>query len=283
MTIDRDPTKWRLLVDDRYETGPFPFNPQALNTNHVYRIGGIYCNAFVLGEPGAEDDFFLMGTEPLEDSNYPLLTGNIFNSEGAVLFRLVKNSLTFNPGHCSKVLGDRIGYELHDGLDHPIFKVQTRLQRLDGMNEDCWLTTIDANFFNKDQRLVVQASTEVGNEKIDSTAKSAFKIGETFYPRNGMSDRNLMSAIFMLNAEGKIHKIITGNHTDEDIYFDGAALIDSHLFKCRIHINSGEFIYYGSGSIMECVLLLSGPAWAMKELIEAMKTGEMSRPDTRSA
>ena len=64
-----------------------------------YLIAGNVCNAFVLGELGSRDDFFLVGAEPSTESNYPLLTGNILNSEGQVLFRLVRNVLTINPGH----------------------------------------------------------------------------------------------------------------------------------------------------------------------------------------
>ena len=71
-----------------------------------YLVGGNIVGAFVVGEVGSADDFFLVGVEPEQESNYPLLTGNILDSEGNVLFRLVRNVLMLNPGHCSKILGD---------------------------------------------------------------------------------------------------------------------------------------------------------------------------------
>jgi len=39
-----------------------------------YLVGGNICNAFALGDLGSTDDFFLVGAEPLDESNYPLLT-----------------------------------------------------------------------------------------------------------------------------------------------------------------------------------------------------------------
>jgi hypothetical protein len=73
-----------------------------------YLIAGNICNAFALGEIGSKDDFFLLGAEPEDESNYPLLTGNILDSDGNVLFRLVRNVLGINPGHCSKIFGDHV-------------------------------------------------------------------------------------------------------------------------------------------------------------------------------
>lgn len=95
-----------------------------------YLVGGNVCNAFALGDLGSPEDFFLVGAEPFDESNYPLLTGNILDSDGKVLCRLVRNMLVVNPGHCSKILGDHIGYEIHDGNGNLIFKVATRFQNL---------------------------------------------------------------------------------------------------------------------------------------------------------
>src|SRR4051812_19105762 len=82
---------------------------------HRYVIGGNGCGVFALGKIGASDDFFLVGAEPDEEAaSYPLLTGNFLDGQGNVLFRLVRNVLSINPGHCSKILSDRIGYEIHD-------------------------------------------------------------------------------------------------------------------------------------------------------------------------
>lgn len=109
-----------ILIKNRFMLGQF----------NNYLIAGNVCNAFALGELGSQDDFFLVGAEPEEESSYPLLTGNILDSEGKVLFRLVRNVLFLNPGHCSRILGDHVGYEIHDSSGVPILKVRTLFERL---------------------------------------------------------------------------------------------------------------------------------------------------------
>ena len=52
-------------------------NPGKYNN---YLIGGNLCNAFALGEIGSLDDFFIVGAEPDDESNYPLITANILVS-----------------------------------------------------------------------------------------------------------------------------------------------------------------------------------------------------------
>ena len=89
-----------------------------------YLVGGNLCNAFTVGSLGAADDFYLIAAEPSEESSYPLLTGNIIDSEGNLLCRLVRNVLTLNPGDCSKLLGDAIGYEIHDAAGQFVFPVR---------------------------------------------------------------------------------------------------------------------------------------------------------------
>ena len=55
------------------------FQPGKFNN---YLIAGNICNAFVIGELGSQDDFFLVGAEPQEESVYPFLTGNVLDSAG---------------------------------------------------------------------------------------------------------------------------------------------------------------------------------------------------------
>jgi hypothetical protein len=88
-----------------------------------YFIAGNITNAFVLGEIGNMNDFFLIGSEPVGESSYPLLSGNILDSEGKRLFTLERNEITINPGHCSKIIGNSTEYEIHDFKDTLILKV----------------------------------------------------------------------------------------------------------------------------------------------------------------
>jgi hypothetical protein len=156
-----------------------------------YLIGGNVCNAFALGELGSTNDFFLVGAEPAGESNYPILTGNVLDSEGNVLFRLVRNMLVINPGHCSKILSDYIGYEIHDGNRHLILKVETRFQKLPNFDEECFVTTITANFFDQHGSLVFEAHSGGGNERIESRVKSAFGFTGGFGLVQGMTEEEM--------------------------------------------------------------------------------------------
>src|SRR5688572_10974011 len=124
-----------------------------------YLIGGNVCNAFALGNVGSPDDFFLIGAEPPDESSYPLLTGNVLDSEGNLLFRLVRNVLVVNPGHCSKLVGDSLGYEIHDGNGQSILKVHTSFRPLHDGSESCYVTTIAANFYDRAGERVFHATS----------------------------------------------------------------------------------------------------------------------------
>lgn len=128
-----------LLISNTFQLGKY----------NNYLIGGNICNAFAIGELGSLDDFFLLGIEPDIESNYPILTGNILDSEGNVLFRLVQNTVVINPGHCSKILGNHVGYEIHDSNGQLTFKVSTMYERLPNSQEEGFVTTISGNFYDK--------------------------------------------------------------------------------------------------------------------------------------
>jgi hypothetical protein len=156
-----------------------------------YLIGGNICNAFALGKVGSADDFFLVGTEPADESNYPLLTGNLLDSEGNVLFRLVRNMLVVNPGNCSRIFSDRIGYEIHDGHGQLIFRVHTIFERLPGFEEETFVTTISANFYNKNRELVFRANSGEEDEHIETSTPVVLGFSGRFGFVTGMSDYEL--------------------------------------------------------------------------------------------
>jgi len=242
--------------------------------NNNYLVGGNVCNAFALGDLGSTDDFFLVGAEPLGESNYPLLTGNILDSEGNVLFRLVKNMLVINPGHCSKILSDHVGYEIHDGNGHLIFKVQTRFERLPDESTECFVTTISANFFNKAGQLVFHASSGNENERIESQVKSAFGFSGGFGLVQGMSEDERNVARFILGSRGAIHRLITGPVQAQEVSLDGTALYNAQISGCKVTLSTGEFEIYGtSNEIRDCQFEFSGPAENIRKLvIQLMKS-----------
>jgi hypothetical protein len=213
-----------------------------------YLVGGNVCNAFTLGDLGSPEDFFLVGAEPFGESNYPLLTGNILDSEGNVLFRLVRNMLVINPGHCSKILSDHIGYEIHDGNGHLIFKVATQFETLPRSNEECFVTTISANFFNKNGDLVFKAHSGDENERIESSVKSVFGFSGGFGLVQGLNDDEMNVARAMLSTGGAIHRILSGPISGQEISLDGAAVMNAQIDKCTVHVSTGEFVILGTNN-----------------------------------
>jgi hypothetical protein len=233
-----------------------------------YLVGGNVCNAFALGDLGSTENFFLIGAEPLDESNYPLLTGNILDSEGNVLFRLVRNVLVINPGHCSKILSDRVGYEIHDGNENLIFKIATKFERLPNSEEECFVTTISANFFDKNGNLVFKAHSGDENEHIDSSVKSVFGFSGGFGLVQGLNDDEMNVARAMLSTGGAIHKVLSGNISDTEVSLDGAALLNAQIDKCTIHVSTGEFVLLGkNNSFSNSKFAFSGAAENIRQLV----------------
>lgn len=233
-----------------------------------YTVGGNICNAFALGELGSTSDFFLVGAEPLDESNYPLLTGNILDSEGNVLFRLVRNVLVINPGHCSKILSDHVGYEIHDGTDHLIFKVATRFESLPNSTEKCYVTTISSNFYNKSGDLVFIAHSGDESERIESNVKAVFGFAGGFGLVQGLDDNEISVARAMLSTGGAIHRVISGSISGQEINLDGAAVFDAKIDKCTVNVSSGEFAILGSNNTFSnSSFAFSGAAENIRQLV----------------
>lgn len=215
-----------------------------------YLIGGNLCNAFALGEIGSLDDFFIVGAEPNDESNYPLITANILDSEGHVLFRIVKNILVFNPGHCSKILGDHIGYEIHDSAGHMVFRVSTRFEKLEQLPEESYVTTIEANFFDKTKKLVFHAKSGGKEERIESFCKSAFGFSGGFGIVMGYSKDEIDILKIALITKGTINQILSGQHNGEEINLDGKYIHNAVLKNCTITVKEGDFII-GSNTTLD--------------------------------
>ena len=233
-----------------------------------YFVAGNVCNVFALGELGSSDDFFLIGAEPEGESNYPLLTGNILDSEGNVLFRLVKNMLVINPGHCSKILGDHIGYEIHDRNDQLIFKVQTQLERLPGGTTESFVTTITANLFDKNGNLVLQATSGGDNERIESSVKSSLGFTDEFVLVHRMSEDELTIARMLLGSGGAIHRVLTGPVSGKTVSLDGTMILNAQITNCTVQLSTCEFTIYGAtNQFNNCHFELSGAVAKIRDLV----------------
>jgi hypothetical protein len=238
-----------------------------------YAIAGNICNAFALGNIGSQDDFFLVGAEPADESPYPLLTGTILDSEGGVLFRVVRNVLTFNPKNCSRIYGDFLGYEIHDSAGKSIFKVTTKFERIAELNNEFFVTTIAANFYNKSGQLVFRANSGEKDEHIELDVASAFGFAE-----NGslglvhkMGGQTLEVAKYAVSTRGAVHQLLTGSFENREISIEGKAIQDATFTNCQIQVETGDFVLVGANIRFErCNFNFVGSAAKVRMLVLAL-------------
>jgi hypothetical protein len=213
-------------------------------------IAGNACNAFCLGELGSPDDFFLVGAEPDPDSNFPMLTGNFLNSEGELLFRIVRNVLELNPGMCSKAISDHLGYQIHDRDGATLFAVRTEWSmNRDAQHPDAKLeTTISGNFYDKSGKVVFKADSGKEDERIDAETKLAFGFQPPIGLSHswGLSDVECRVVAMALNGRGAVYQSISGHHVDEEIELNGKLVIDAVIERCKLHVRTPQFVLFNS-------------------------------------
>lgn len=236
-----------------------------------YLIGGNLCNAFALGEIGSMEEFFMIGSEPTDESNYPMITANILDSEGNVLFRLVKNVLVFNPGHCSKILGNHIGYEIHDSEGNMVFKISTKFEEIPQLQDFCYITTIEAKFFNKKGEMVFLATGGGQNERIEAKCKSAIGFSGGFGLVMDYSEEELEMVRISLSTMGELNERITGNHTGKKIHLDGKFVKNATLSDCEIIIEDGSFLLGENCTITSCSFNFMGKAGNIFNLVKQLE------------
>lgn len=218
------------------------FNSDA---DHVYLVGGNVINAFALGNIGSPDDFFIIAAEPSSDSNYPLITGNFLDADGNFLFRLVQNTLTVNPGHCSKILSDRVGYEIHDSDDNLILKLSTRFGVAPRRIQESWITTIEGNFYNKNRNLLVQANGMAGFIESSANGVLGFRNGGMGI-QYGLNEAELEVTKLALSSHGKIFQPLSGVIENAQIDLDGKVIMPGTVIRrCQVVLKNGNFKILG--------------------------------------
>jgi len=235
--------------------------------SHNYHIGGTTVNAFVIGEVGAEDDFWLVGAEPPEGSPYPLLTGNILGSDGTPLFKLVRNVITINPGDCSRILSQGTGYEIcypknADEADHLIFRINTVLDITPDKpysQNTKYVTTLNGNFYNNKGDLVFAAHAGT-DEHIETSTKHALGFSGSFGFTGGMSQEDLEFAGLVLQSNGAIHQRMSGAIENQRFTLDGKAIYDAAIKNCDIDIFTGDFAIRAGAHFDTCRFHFQGVA-----------------------
>jgi hypothetical protein len=238
-----------------------------------YLVGGNVCNAFVIGNVGDPDDFFLIGAPVPGESTYPLLTGNILDSEGHLLFKLVRNVLVVNPQDCHKILAGATGYEIQDATAHPILKVHTEFMADAGLNEPSWITKIEATFYNKNGEMVFQATP---NSAIIKSPAAFGWNGRNFTYAVKFPQPTLELLPVFAQSGGAINELVQGEHTNETIQLEGKLLNNATLSDCEIIVASGRFVGRGQNAMKNCRIKLSGEALNLSQFIQAVQASTPS-------
>ncbi|REJ76263.1 MAG: hypothetical protein DWQ47_11660 [Acidobacteria bacterium] len=227
--------------------------------DHVYLIGSNVCSNFAFGAIGSVDEFFLVAATPAPDSNYPLITGNFLDSEGNVLFRLVRNTLVVNPGRCSRILSDQVQYEIHDADDELILRVATRFETLPGGTEEIWVTTIEGRFFDSNGDLVVEANGQKGFVETEIGCVFGFS-GRGFALNLGMPEQLQSVAAIALGSGGSIFEPVSGEQRNTTIDLSGKIIMpDADIQECTLKLRDGNFSRLG-GKIRNCRVNVEGEA-----------------------
>lgn len=249
-------------------------NTFGIGDDHNYLIGGNVTPAFALGEIGSFDDFFLVGAVVNGLSPFPMLTGNILDAEGNVLFRLVQNRLEYNPADCSIVMGENIGYgyEIRDQNGTTILQVQTRTRQLprDKGGEEFQVTTIAANFYDKSGQLVFRATSGEDDEMIESRVKSLIGIGGLLQGYDIEDDLDMQKAQFarmMLQSGGVVHEFVTGEFQDQEIRLDGKFLFNVTFRNCKLVTSTGNFRVAGRFVNENCKVYVEEPVVNVLKLL----------------
>jgi hypothetical protein len=231
-----------------------------------YRLGGNLCNAFAMGEIGAEDDFFLVGCPANDEDSYPILTGNFLDSEGNHLFRLVRNVLQVNARNCSKIIGNQIGFGIHDGVGKPMISVRTTSQTMGGRER--LITEINGTFYGKNGS--VMAAAHNGALIINPGTKHL--IGLPVGYGAGYNEMESQVALACLTSGGVAHQLLTGNITNKTIELDGKLLLNITITSCIVKIRTGKFTGIGTNITFDKVRFdLEGEALNLAMLINSVR------------
>jgi hypothetical protein len=249
---------------------------------HNYVIAGNVCNAFALGEVGSSADFFLVGVEPGEESPYPLLTGNILDAEGNLLCCLVRNIVVVNPGKCSRICGNYLGYDIHDRNNQVIFRVRTVFERLPGLAEETFVTTITANVYDREGRFAFQATAGEEDEYIGAQVKCAFGFSGAIDFVHGMHEQELQVLRAVFQSRGAVHELVTGALEGQEIMLDGKALINAHITNCVVHVKTGEFATLGNVNFDNCRILFHDTADNIRTLVLALQEQSSGEPRSQN-
>lgn len=229
-------------------------------TGMNYFVNSNICNAFSLGDIGNEDSFYMYGSPINDDMLYPSISGNFYDNKGNRLFKLVANKIIYNFGKCKKIIKPN-GYSIVNNNDENVLDIEIDYKSMK--------VTIIGILYNKDGQ-------EIYNSKnSDFDAECAFGYnGGGFIFSQKMSDLQHLVAKIFIGSKSKINELLTGDHTEEEISFDGKLIYNANISKCNVFIDSGDFVIQGNKiNISDCKIGFTGWAENLRQLVLGLNKG----------
>ncbi len=231
-----------------------------------YLVAGKLCNAFAVGNVGAADDFYLVGAEATDESPYPIVTGVVLDAAGQVLFRLKRNVLT---GDCRKVMGDFIGYEIHNALGKKVFSIRTEFRSDKAIDGSPWVTTIEGTFYGKQGDQLLVARSGGTDESIEGSCNAIFGFQNGKFGLYAADCKEeFIRSVF--ESRGVICEEVTGEISGGVLELEGKALIGATVSDAQVIVRSGKFGVFGGNNLKRCHIEFVDEAKRIRDLIYAM-------------
>lgn len=209
---------------------------------HTYVFGSNKAPAFLFGNPGDPNDFFLVGSGALwECPQMPCISGRILNTDGEVIFSMVRNHVASDVYRVQWLhRPDSTGYDVvgEDGETYLSVRSKWDEAQHDGM----MLTTITGTFYDKTKSVVAIVDTDklvLGCRGL--LGVNAFKFGEDY------SEGELGFVRAMVASRGRINRMLVGTVEDKSIDLGGAFLWKTEFRKCEITL--GDDPISGAGPV----------------------------------
>jgi hypothetical protein len=243
------------------------FNPSNIGN---YIINSNTCNAFSVGNIGDNDDFYVYGAPIEEETLYPLISCNYLNNKGKTLFTLVRNVITDNPGNCKKVNLSGTGYEIANSKGETVLKIQINFNdiKIGKIN-----VLIFGDFYNKNGELVFN-SGELNKLHLDCGFVLGIS-GNSFGYASGLTKLQDFIIKVFIGSRGKVNQILTGKIDNTELQLDGKFIHNAIVEKCKIQIDTGEFIIHGKDNVFtNCHFGFSGLAGNLRQLVLNLRGGD---------
>lgn len=209
--------------DNAIEATPLEhISPNAFSN---YSIGGVLTNAFAIGQIGASDRFYSIGSPPEAGAQQAVISGVLCDASGGMLCRLERNAIVANPGGCEIVRTNQLGFEVRDANGKVVLHVQTRRRDVPRVG-DMFVSTIS------------------GPSVIVDREYAAFGFIDAGLTRHaGLDDLQQIIAIATMAAVGKFFEPLHGRMESQTIYLDGKVITDgTEITGCRLVIETGDFV-----------------------------------------